>query len=66
MHLVDTSHTTLWLENHDSKSKKRVVLSMKIEALIVDVKGEGRRDHGILMEQRHKKQHSPMLSRMPC
>lgn len=48
--LVDTSHTTLWLENHDSKSKKRVVLSMKIEALIVDVKGEGRRDHGILME----------------
>ncbi|BAT74997.1 hypothetical protein VIGAN_01278900 [Vigna angularis var. angularis] len=39
MHLVDTSHTTFWLENHDPESKKRVLLSMKIEALIVDVKG---------------------------
>lgn len=55
MYLVDTSHTTFWLENHDPESKKRVLLSMKVEALIVDVKGDGRRDHGILMEQRHKK-----------
>lgn len=62
--LLGTLHTTLWLENHDShKTKEKGCLSMKIEALIVDVKGEEGRDHGIGMETQDA---TVWVSRMRC